>query len=306
GSSGNDVAAFVTFATRSLAGNRALAESMNGATEQNSYFGWPVVIATVGIAIALWRMTIVRALSIVIAVAAVLSLGSELIVDGTFTGIAAPWKLVAGLPLLDSVLESRIAMICVPAIAILFALAVGRMRSQLEPPWQKAPRRLWIAALVAILLPTAPMPFATDGRQPVPAFFTQGVWRHYAPDGGVIVPVPIPDLASTEVLHWQTSTDLGFRIPEGYFVGPSGPDGRGTYGAVPRPTTLLLRDVRDSGETPKLTAAQKRQAHRDLRHWDADAVVLNPQWHDEALRGAVEQVLGEPRFVGGVWVWRAR
>ena len=57
-----------------------------------------------------------------VAVMGVLSLGVELTVAHTDTGITLPWAWFAKLPLLESVLESRFAMGCIPAIAILLTL----------------------------------------------------------------------------------------------------------------------------------------------------------------------------------------
>ena len=89
----------------------------------------------------------------------------------------------------------------------------------------------------------APSLKAVD-RTPVPSFIATGMWKSYVRDGESLVPVPLPDPGAAEALHWQTEADLGFRLPGGYFNGPYGEDHIGIYGASPRYTSNMLRDVR--------------------------------------------------------------
>ncbi|ADD39799.1 glycosyl transferase [Stackebrandtia nassauensis] len=307
GNAGNDLLAFVTFASRSLGGDDRTAGALAWSTEQNSFFGWPLVIMVVTLAAVLWRVPRARALSITVAVAALLSLGSSVKFDGEDTLIPGPWLLLSWLPLYESVLDSRLAMVCVPAIAVLLAMAVDRVRLLFGlPHWQRTPRLLWTGVLLAVLAPIAPTPFTVVDRAPTPTFFTSGMWREYVPDGGTVVPVPIPSPGDTTALQWQLDSDLDFRLPEGYFIGPGQPDRRGIYGAMRRPTSVLLREVRDSGEGRDVTEEQREQAAEDLRHWDAELVVLGPHPAEDALRYTVEDLLGPGHRAGGVWVWKVR
>src|SRR5437868_10633444 len=152
-------------------------------------------------------------------------------------------------PLYESVLESRLTMICVPAIAILIATAHDQVTGVARvAPWRAAPlRMIWGIVLVQALLPIAPRPLLAEDRPATPAFFTEGHWRDYTNAGRSIVIVPLPDAAHAIPLRWQVDAGLGFSVAEGYFVGPYGPERTGVYGAVPRPTASLLRDVADSG-----------------------------------------------------------
>ncbi|MGH8793155.1 MAG: glycosyl transferase [Stackebrandtia sp.] len=304
GNAGNDLAALTSFAARSLAGSREAAGMLASPTEQNSFFGWPLAVFVVAASAALWRVAAARALSVLILVATLLSLGSYLVVNGRETAIPGPWLLFSGLPLYESVLESRLTMICVPAIGILLALVIDRMRLHVGLPyWQRTPRLLWTGALLAVLLPLAPTPFTVTERDATPEFFTQGMWREYVPEGGTLVTVPVPDAGDATALHWQVRSGLGFAVPEGYFIGPAGPKRDGVYGAVARPTTMLLREARDTGQVPDIADAEQRQACADLRYWGADAVVLGPHPREIALRSTVERLLGPGEWTGGVWVW---
>ncbi|WP_218005903.1 glycosyl transferase [Actinomadura hibisca] len=308
GPAGNDLLAITGFADRSWAGPTVLGPFGVSTTEQNAFFGWPLVILTVVLACWMWRQATAAALALVIVVCTVLSLGPEIVVGGEPTGITGPWLLMSKLPLYESVLESRLTMVCIPAVALLVAMATDQVLGVAQAaPWRAAPlRMLWCVVLAQALLPIAPKPLLAEDRPPTPPFFTQGVWKRYAAPGRTIVTVPPPNAANATALHWQVEAGLGFALAEGYFVGPYGPERTGVYGAVPRPTASLLRDVADKGQVPAVTDAERETARADLRYWRADAVVLGPRDKQAALRATVEQLLGPGRWDGGVWVWDVR
>ncbi|GAB3569990.1 glycosyl transferase [Amycolatopsis endophytica] len=310
GSVGNDTAAFTRFATESIGGTpEAAADVSMNRTEENAFFGWPLIVLMVVLTIWLWRNVVARAIAISMFLMAWLSLGVQLIVNHEETGIPGPWKLLAELPLFDSLLESRLAIGCIPAVAALLAIATDRV-FQAAPSFRDRDlpvRFLWLGALVAVLLPVAPTPLKTYIRPETPVFFADGAWKQYVSDGSVVV-VPLPGSGDARALTWQVEADLGFPLADGYFVGPSGPgDKRGRYGAVERPTAKLLADVREDGQVPEVTVDQRAQAVEDLKYWKADAVVLAPVTNGNALHQTVDQLLGgSAQYVDGVWVWDVR
>ncbi|WP_329559802.1 glycosyltransferase family 2 protein [Streptomyces uncialis] len=299
---GNSPLALLSFAERSLAGDAANAAALSAnPTEQNAFYGWPLLTLTTAIVIVLWRRTAVKALAFTAFAAAALSLGIRVPVPFTDLALPGPWKLLASAPLFESVIESRVAMICAPVLGILLALALDAARTA-----EGAVRHAVPAAAVAALLPLFPLPLKAVDRAPVPAFIADGNWREYVDtaNGESLVPVPLPDPAVAEPLHWQTTADLGFRLPGGYFNGPYGPDRIGVYGSAPRWTSNMLRDVRYSGKVPEIGDAWREQARRDLDFWRAGAVVVVPQPGAGALRQALEQLLGHPgKWRDGVWLW---
>ncbi|XVQ10485.1 hypothetical protein ACQP1W_49625 [Spirillospora sp. CA-255316] len=308
GPSGNDLMAFPALAERSLGGPSAVGPVAASTTEQNAFFGWPLIVLVVVLVIWMRRRAAAVALGVVILLSAVLSLGPEIVVRGEETGIGGPWRLLSRLPLYESVLESRMAMICVPAMAILIATATDQVTGVARAaPWRAAPLRLvWGIVLVQALLPIAPRPLLAEDRPATPPFFTEGHWRAYVGAGRSVLMVPPPDAADAAALRWQVDAGLGFRIVEGYFVGPYGPGRTGVYGAVPRPTASLLREVAESGRIPALTGAERATARADLGFWRVDAVVLGGHPRREALRTTVDGLLGPGREVGGVRVWDVR
>ncbi|SFB64811.1 hypothetical protein SAMN05216266_1486 [Amycolatopsis marina] len=310
GPSGNDAAAFTAFATESVAGVPGAAGELSlNRTEENAFFGWPLMLLLAVLTLALWRDAVARAAAVAMWLLAWISTGIVLFVAGTGTGVGGPWLGMFRLPLLESVLESRFALGCVPFIGILLAratqhvLAAGTASGSAHLPL----RYVWAAALVLTLLPAAPTELRTHQRPEIPRFFASGIWQSYVDPGGSVVFAPLPDTGDAEPLHWQVSTELRFPIAEGYFVAPHGPDRSGNYGAQRRPTSWLLERITRTGVAPHIGLADRLRAQADLRFWRADVVVLVPRRHQDELRLTVERLVGSPgRVVGGVWVWDVR
>ncbi|MGC0416019.1 glycosyl transferase [Embleya sp. AB8] len=303
GPAGNDLSALTAYADRSLAGNPTESARLSlNRTEENAFFGWPLLILAIAILAGLWRRALIKALAGTLFGAALLSLGPEVVLDGEPTGIAGPWRWVGQLPLYESVLESRLTMVCVPVLGILLALAAQTAARTGD----RRIRLVWCVAALQALLPLLPQPLAAEARAPTPAFFADGTWRRFADPGRAIVTVPLPDTSDARALGWQVRAGLGFPLAEGYFVGPFGPDRLGGYGAVTRPTSDLLRAVRDGGPVPAVTDRDREQARADLAYWHADAVVLGPHTRADALRATVDRLLGPGQATGGVWVWDVR
>ncbi|WP_329219590.1 glycosyltransferase family 2 protein [Streptomyces sp. NBC_01485] len=299
----NSVRALLSFAERSLiAGDAGRADALSlNPTEQNAFYGWPLALLAFAITVGLWRRPAVKALACTAAAAAVLSLGPSIALPLTGTTIPGPWTLFAGLPLFESVIESRVALVCAPALGMLLALAVDRLAHARRLSTQYA----GLLAVSVALLPLLPAPLKSEPRTEVPAFFTDGTWKAYVRPGETLVPVPLAEPEDAEALHWQTATGLGFRMPGGYFNGPYGDGDRtGVYGVPLRFTASLLRDVRYTGVVPVVDARARAATREDLAYWRAGALVLAPQPRVERLRETVEKLVGRPgRRVAGVWVW---
>ncbi|WP_137722738.1 YfhO family protein [Prescottella subtropica] len=303
---GNDANAFTRFPTQSLAGDPGSAAGLSmNATEENAFFGWPLILLATMTAVWLRRIPITRAAAVTAAVMSVISMGVELSIAHTDTGITLPWALVAKLPLLESVLESRFAMGAIPAIAILLAVGTDRAVAA-GRDGQRSTTLLWLGWLAVALLPLAPTPADVAHRTPAPAFFADGTWRSYVTDGSVVT-VPLPRPEDATALQWQVRQNFGYPIAGGYFVGPAGPDDTGKYGPDDRPTALLLAQARETGQVPPIDDATRAAARADLTFWNADVVVLPPGKNERALRATVEQLLGvDGTHIDGVWVWDLR
>ncbi|WP_406400623.1 glycosyltransferase family 2 protein [Streptomyces sp. NBC_00879] len=301
---GNSPLAFLEFAGRSLAGSGESADPLAlNRTEQNAFYGWPLIALAAAIVVRLWRLALVKALAFTGLAAAFLSLGPKFRIPYTEIVLTGPWRALAHQPLFESVIESRVALICAPVLGVLIALAADRLVVTRD----RVSQVVGLAAVAAALLPVLPTPYPVRERSQVPEFITQGMYRSYLGEGESVVTVPLPNAGSAEALHWQSATGLGFRVAGGYFNGPWGPDHIGIYGATPRHTSNLLSEVRNSGRVPTIGPNWQAQARYDLAAWKAGLVVLEPQYNDAALYATVEKLLGRPgKRVGGVWVWDVR
>ncbi|RRQ27117.1 glycosyl transferase [Rhodococcus sp. Eu-32] len=304
GNMGNDVKALFQFPAQSIGGTATPGQDVSiNATEENAYFGWPLLVLGLIATLWMWREARVRAAAVTVVVVSVLSLGSELYIGKRNTGIELPWTWLADVHLVESVLETRFALAAVPALALLIVVATDKAFGRGLRPVPA----LWSIALALALIPLVPTPLQAVDRSPTPQFFAGDEWKNYVSDGSVVT-VPLPRPEDARPLRWQIQADMQFPLAAGYFVGPSdAADKKAKYGAVDRPTALLLGSVQNSGTVPDITPDQRAQAVDDLRFWNADVVVLPPGKNATALRGTVDQLLGsEGEFHGGVWVWDVR
>lgn len=304
-----DVWSYVSFSGESLAGSvegaRRYGESP---TEQNAFFGWPLVLLCILIGWWLWRRTLVKAALITAAVFVLLSFGHTIVVAGHDTGIPGPFRLVMELPLGELLVPTRFALVVVPVIGLLLALAADRAQAL---PWRDSNgipvRAVWAAAFAAALVPIVPTPLQVRQLAPAPAFVADGIWREYVEPGRSVVPVPLPANWHMFGQTWSAETRTEMPVPAGYFLGPTSPtDPRGIWGPAPRPTAQLLHDVAVTGQVPTLTDADRQKMLEDLRHWRASVVVLGHEPNGPALRTVLEHLLGPGTQRGGVWLWDVR
>jgi hypothetical protein len=299
-----DVYSFFLFSSESLAGSRdTAARYAPNTSEENTFLGWPLMILTAVLAVWLWRVVAARAAAAVAAVFGLIALGREIVVAGHHTGIPGPYRYLAHLPLIDLSLPSRYALVCIPMIAILIALAGDRLASR------RRDRLIWYAVLAAALVPIAPTPLAVHPVPPTPHFITSGGWRSYVGHDRALVGVPLAAGSQWNIatLRWSSVTGMDVVMPGGYFIGPSGPDDKqARWSAPPRPTSNLLDYVARRGIVPAIDDVDRHDVREDLRFWRAAVVVLGQHPHEAELRRALEALLGPAQRVDDVWLWDVR
>lgn len=309
---GEDILAFVSFARDTVAGGEDIQKTI-GRNEQDSYFGWPLVLVVIGAAVLLWRRSrTARVASLIGLGFAIAGLGPELSVNGEPRDIPAPWALVTDnhLPLANLLVPARLTLVTTAVVGLLVALA-----------WDHLPRisgerrrRVCTAAIVLALVPTAPWALPTKTAPPIPEFITGGHWRPYVPPGFSMLPLPVPNNSDGMfTLRWSVQTGQEFPIPHGYFLGPD-ENGKGLFGPPPRETTYWVNHVSRKGELAGHDEAHKTspsegmrvRMRQDLVYWRVAIVVLGPQEHEDALRQMWEHVLGKPMHLYGAYVWDVR
>jgi hypothetical protein len=316
-----DVAAYGAFPARSLAGLAGLDTSLApNPTEENSFFGLPLLALAAACAALLWRAAdpgrraTLAALAATAGVATVLSWGPRVKILGAHTPVPLPYALLRHLPVFNAALPSRLALVVTPVLGLVLALAVAHLR-RVRPTGRT--RTAWVAGFAVALLPLLPVPLLTVEREPVPRFVTSGHWRAEVGAHGVLTPLPFTLDLTPDGQRWQAYAlahrQGEFGIPSGFFLGPGGPDGRGRIGPVPRYTDALFAEVGRTGQVPPISAADRARARDDLRYWRVDVVVLADRVHGpkypvrvDALLRAATDLLGPPRRVDDVWLWRIR
>ncbi|WP_433345555.1 hypothetical protein [Micromonospora sp. CA-111912] len=310
-----DLASFTAFGRESIAGDpRTNLKLVKNPTEENGFFGWPLVILVGALVWWLRRSPVVLGLAAVGLLFAVLSLGREIQFEGRATGIAGPWAALENLPILHSVVPTRWALATVPIVGVLLAFGAERARRLArEHPAARPQIRFATATMLTMaLLPAFPTPLPSVRLDPVPEFVTSGAWRPYVAGGRSVVTLPLPDTDYPDPLRWSAATRLDLPLARGYFLGPDtrprAPEGRiALFTAPPRPTSSFFITIRRTGQVPPVTAPTRASALEDLRYWRAGVVLLGPHEHADALRRGMTELTGiRPTYTGGVWVWDVR
>ncbi|WP_240943717.1 hypothetical protein [Micromonospora thermarum] len=308
-----DLASFVAYSRESLAGDQRSATGLaKNPTEENAFFGWPLVVLVVALVWWLRRDPVVRGLAVLALLFAVLSLGREIQFNGRGTGIPAPWAALENLPILHSVVPTRWSLAITPIIGLLLAYGAQRVRTLAARHPDARPQIRFVTGtvLAMALLPLLPTPLPAVRLDPTPAFVTSGAWRPYVAGGRSIVTLPLPDTHYADPLRWSAETGLEMPIARGYFLGPDTRPGRhrvALFGAPPRPTSDYFGLIRRTGAVPPITPRARVAAVDDLRYWRAGAVVLGPHPYADALRRGMTELTGvRPTYTGGVWLWDVR
>ncbi|MEU6072734.1 hypothetical protein [Micromonospora sp. NPDC047074] len=309
----SDLASFVAYSRESLAGDARSAQGLaKNPTEENAFFGWPLVVLVVALFWWLRRHVVVRGLAVLALLFGLLSLGREVQLNGRGTGIPAPWAALENLPVLHSVVPTRWALAITPIVGVLLAYGADHARAlAARQPRARPQIRFATATVLAMaLVPILPTPLPTIRLDPVPAFVTSGAWRPYVAGGRSVVTLPLPDTHYADPLRWSARTGLDMPIARGYFLGPDtrpGKDRVALFSAPPRPTSDFFAEIRRTGAVPPITPQARVDAVGDLRYWRAGAVVLGPHRQADALRRGMTELTGiQPTYTGGVWLWDVR
>jgi hypothetical protein len=297
---GADLASYPAFAKLSLIGQPVADANLAPNPEENTFFGWPLLVALAVIVVWLWRRVAVRALAVVALVFFVLSLGAEVKARGHEVLKPGPWGWVDKLPLFDSVVPVRLGLVLIPVVALLLALAVDALRAR---PATVA-RAVGIGALVVALLPVVPRQVPAHPRTRVPAFIASGDWRRYLADDRSLLSADTTWFGYMDAMGWGNAARHGYRMVGGYFLGPGG-DGKGIFGPQQRPTAALLAGVGYDGGSPAIGDGQRAAAGDDVAFWQAGLVVLaDGAPHAGDLHAVLEQLFGPGERVDDVWLWR--
>ncbi|GAA4580367.1 glycosyl transferase [Micromonospora coerulea] len=309
-----DLASFVAWSGESVAGDpRSSARLAKNATEENAFFGWPLVVLVIALVWWLRHNAVVLGLAAVGLLFALFSLGREIRFDGRDTGVPGPWAALENLPILHSVVPTRWSLALTPIIGVLLALGADGARRLARRHPDARPRIRFVTAtvLAMALVPILPTPLPSVRLDPIPEFVTSGAWRPYVAGGHSIVTLPLPDTTYADPLRWSAETRLEMPLARGYFLYPDTRPGAGRialFTAPPRPTSSFFDMIRRTDAVPPITPQDRVAAVDDLRYWRAGAVLLDPHCPQaDALRRGMTELTGiDPVRTGGVWLWDVR
>ena len=267
---------------------------------KETYLGVPILVVALAVLVARRQRLVVRAGFAMLAVCLLLSLGARLRIGGRPTGVPLPWTAVEGLPLVQNMVPSRLAVFTALFAGLLLAAAVDGLWRLGGWAW-RALAVLTAAAVLAALVP--PEPFRAPPVLATPAFFADGGVRGLPRDGVALV-VPFPRAGRrNEAMVWQAEAGMWFKMPGGYFVGPD-PGGGARHDAPPTTTSVILNRIQRGRRPPELTPELRRRIAADFATWRVTSVVLGPMDHREAMAGFLTDLLGRaPATTGGVAVW---
>lgn len=294
-----DLASFAVYSPLSVGGSPEAARLAANPTELNAFLGLPLMLVVIACVAWRWRSPVTFAAALAGLVMFWLSLGPSVFYDNHRTGLPSLYRLIAHVPVVNSALPTRYALALIPLISLILAYA-------LHAAWHHGgfARIALPLAVVVALAPTVPRSLATTARTPVPTFITAGGWRQCTPEGGVLVPVPLPTPAQPDAMRWATAANVSFALPEGFFIGPYGPEGHSSIGTYSQPTSALLAKVASTGEVPPIDNKTRAQAQRDLAFWRADCLALAHVTQERALRQTLEELLGPGRPIDDTWTWK--
>lgn len=271
--------------------------------EWNGYIGIPLLALAGWI---VWRyraMLAVKVFAVVAVGMTVLALGPELRVDGRYTDIPLPFRLVELFPVVGHMLSNRLMAYVFLCLGLLVAIFLGAQHATGDR------RRVAVAYGAAIfallpLVPAQPWPW-TEAE--IPAFFEPGGAVERIPRDSVAVVVPYTEGPATARSQlWMANAGMRYKIPAGYFMAPDR-NGAARYGSADADdsVTYVTLSALQRGEALEPDAEVVSGVQDDLDRWGVETVVVGPTavGQDEAIELFTE-VLGEaPEHVDGVDVW---
>jgi hypothetical protein len=240
------------------------------------------------------------------AVAAVLSLGTRLRINGEVTDIHLPFVVLTWLPLFDSSIAIRYSLYMFLFAGLVLAVGLDRVHAEGLGPIPSGRKASIACALVASfalfpLIPRWPYPMADTG---VPAIFGSPAVTRIAP-GSTVLTYPFPRSPHDQAMLWQVENGLRYRLPGDYLITPAGPPRSATFDGVASVTENLLNDAYEGSPLPVLSPEVLGQVRHDLAVWQIETIVVTSPGRDpgEAVRLFTTALDRPPADVNGSEEW---
>jgi hypothetical protein len=296
-----DVASYLAVSSLSIGASPGAGKLATSLTEANAFFG-PMLLLLV-IVLIVWRRRspATTAIGVTALLVTLLSFGPYVTWAGHRTDLPSLYWPLRHAPVITGALPTRYSLILLPLFGALLGYAITAAKGH-RVPWVRFGVPI---AIGAALLPLVPKPLAVTWRPPVPQFISSGHWRQCVPEGGVMVPVPLPTVMAPNAMRWAADQDDRFSMPEGFFLGPYGPGGLSSMGTWSQPTSKLLVTAANTSTVPTVSQLARAQATKDLAFWKADCVVVaESDPHAAVLRATLDKLLFAGTQVDDVWIWK--
>ena len=280
-----DLLSYVVPTTTTWIGGRQFAsiyKLFDRGAESSAYLGVPLILITVR---WLWvhrQSRLARFLATSTAISVLWTLGPTLYVANKPT-VWLPYRLVSGLPLMDMILEGRIAFYTELLAAVMLTLWLADRK--------RRPVAKWCIALIAALavFPNIIGVHKTyHTKRPIPEFFGSHMYRKYIKQGATVLPLSW-GLASPDLM-WQADDGMYYRLASGYFT-------------LTLPPGWASNQIIDDLWNNLPQRSDGRGFRELLMRRDVDDVVVLkanlPKWRP-MLRAAG---LTHPRYLGGVYLY---
>ena len=295
-------------------GNGRLAGQL---AENGFYLGLPL-LALLGYLAFRCRRTGIVATFVVIGVTAfVLSLGTQLTVNGRVLLSPMPFSVFMHVPVLQNLEAARLSLFIQLAAAIVFGVGLDRVHAggwragaASGPPGRTGLARPLAVAAVGLvaLVPLVPaLPLASAPAR-TPALFTSRA-VDALPAGAVALTFPFSRVPNTDAMLWQAVSGMRFRILGGYVIVP-GPDGRSTWQLNPPGppviSAVFLAGTKLHPNPPPEAQPQTLAAIRLLcARYRVGVILVRPTArYAPAVARLISKALGRPpRTVGRMDVW---
>ena len=245
-------------------------------SEQGAYFGLPLLVIVFLYVRERWKTAVGRLLLLLLALALLISLGAQLVVDGHAI-VELPWKLLESLPVIDNTFPTRFIVY----VALLIAVMAAMWAASARP----GALRIVLPVLAVVALVPWPGSHGFTTLYHVPSFFTDSAYQSCLDPGEVVLPLPY---RTGNALLWQAESGFRFDMAGGD-LGPDIPSVFERPSGVP----FLAQEplgVNDAGVLRTF-----------LQGKGVTSIVVDAN-DANSYAGAVDQVAA-PQVVGGVYLY---
>lgn len=279
--------------------------------ENGSYLGLPLLALLVYLSIRWRHDSLIAIFAVVGGVAAILSLGTELQVGGHRVFGVMPFRILAHIPILQSLEPARFTLFVQLAAVLILARGMDRVWREgwvagapADSSGLNVPRAFGMAIVGAVVLvPLIPgFPYRTEPVN-VPALFTSSQVNDIPQDAKVFTyPYDYPPY--NDPMSWQVASGMRFRIFGGDAFVPL-PKGVENFQTKPRGSALALQVLLDDGPIPPPNNDTVNAVRRAFRLAEPQVVLLDTGSPDAGPVGTIfERVLrARPRIEGGMEIW---